>query len=183
MSEQSLRKPRTIAKTLVKTAAKKTGRPSSFDQRVADIICIRLSEGESLRQICTDPYMPDRQTIYSWMLAHPVFLDQYTRAREEQAETLADEIVAIADEDPTMTEFRDRNGEVVDIKIDSGYVAYQKQRIEARKWTASKLRPKKYGDRVAVSGVEDGAPITTQDVTSSRLFELIKNAELKARGG
>ena len=182
MSEPKPRTPRTKAKTLSKTPVKKIGRPSSFDQKVANIICIRMSEGDSLRKICTDPMMPDRQTVYSWMLTHPIFLDQYTRAREEQAETLADEIVSIADEDPSMTEFRDKQGNLVDIKIDSGYVNYQRLRIESRKWTASKLRPKKYGDRVAVTGVENGAPITTQDLTSSRLFELIKNAELKARG-
>jgi hypothetical protein len=127
--------------------------------------------------------MPDRTVVYDWLLRDPDFANRYTRAREEQAETLADEIIAIADENPVLNEIRDREGNVVDIKIDSGYVAYQKQRIDARKWTAMKLKPKKYGERLAMEGVEGGAPITTSDISTTRLAEVIKNLELKTRAG
>lgn len=139
-----------------------TGRQSEFTQEVADIICHRLAGGESLRSICSDPAMPVAQTIYNWMAKRPEFMEQYTRAREAQADTLADEIIAIADEDPEINEIRDKNGDVIDIKIDSGYVAYQKQRIEARKWTAMKLRPKKYGDRVVHAG-DDENPLVVEN--------------------
>jgi len=165
------------------TTKPKLGRPSSYEQKVADIICIRLSGGDSLRKICADAGMPAIQTVYSWMMARPAFLEQYAHAREEQADTLADEIIAIADENPVLNEIRDREGNVVDIKIDSGYVAYQKQRIDARKWTAMKLKPKKYGERLAMEGVEGGAPITTSDISTTRLAEVIKNLELKTRAG
>jgi hypothetical protein len=42
-------------------------------------------------------------TIYrlDWS-SYPVFADQYARAREEQADTLADEIQALSDEPPRM---------------------------------------------------------------------------------
>jgi hypothetical protein len=84
-----------------------------------------------------------------------MFAEQYTRAREEQAETHADEIVSIADETPQTVMVLDKNGEALDIKLDSAYIQWQRQRIDARKWTASKLRPKKYGDRVVHAGDEE----------------------------
>jgi hypothetical protein len=127
--------------------------------------------------------MPDRTVIYDWLLRHPEFANQYARAREEQADTLADEIIAIADESPETVEVRDKNGKVLDIKIDSGYVNYQRQRIDARKWTAMKLKPKKYGDRVALEGVEDGAAIKTEDTNANKFLEVIRNMEMTKRAG
>ena len=127
--------------------------------------------------------MPAQSTVYDWLLRFPEFAEQYTRAREEQADTLADEIIAIADESPETVEVRDKEGNVIDIKIDSGYVGYQKQRIEARKWTAMKLKPKKYGDRVAVEGVEGGAAIKTEDTNANKFLEVIRNMEMTKRAG
>lgn len=56
------------------------------------------------------------------------FRDQYARAREDQADTYADQMVEIADteDDPQRARVR----------------------IDARKWVSSKLRPKRYGDRL-----------------------------------
>jgi hypothetical protein len=127
--------------------------------------------------------MPVQSAVYEWLLRHPEFAERYTRAREEQADTLADEIIAIADESPETVEVRDKEGNVLDIKIDSGYVNYQKQRIEARKWTAMKLKPKKYGDRVAVEGVEGGAAIKTEDTNANKFLDIIRNMEMTKRAG
>ena len=127
--------------------------------------------------------MPAQSTVYDWLLRHPEFAENYTRAREEQADTLADEIIAIADESPETVEVRDKEGNVLDVKIDSGYVNYQRQRIEARKWTAMKLKPKKYGDRVAVEGVEGGAAIKTEETGSSKFLDIIRNMEMTKRAG
>ena len=114
-------------------AKKPVGAPTTYNTHMASIICIRIAEGESLREIVKTVGMPDRTVVYDWLLRHPEFANQYARAREEQADTLADEIIAIADESPETVEVRDKEGNVIDIKIDSGYVNYQRQRIEARK--------------------------------------------------
>lgn len=152
-----------------------------FDQKVADLICMMLSEGLSLRQILkadTTGALPAQSTVYEWLLRHPAFAEQYARAREEQADTNADEILDIADEMPP--EYTDEKGRT---SLDLTYIQWQKNRIEARKWTAAKLRPKKYGDRVAVEGVEGGAPIATQDATASKFLEVIRNMEMTKRAG
>jgi len=155
-------------------------RKSTYTKQMADIICIRLSGGESLKEIVRAEGMPDRATVYRWLLEQPAFCDMYTRAREEQADTLADEIVAIADESPEVNEVKDKEGNVIDIKIDSGYVAYQKQRIEARKWTAMKLKPRKYGDKLELAG-DPNSPIKieAQVEADNFLAAILKNAELK----
>jgi hypothetical protein len=157
---------------------KKMGRPTIFSQHLADTICSRIAEGESLREICKDDDMPERVTIYRWLQADPDFCNHYTRAREDQADTLADEIIAIADESPEINEVRDKDGNVIDIKIDSGYVNYQRQRIDARKWTAMKLKPKKYGDRQILAG-DSEAPLAVQNDAMDILAAAVKNLELR----
>lgn len=125
------------------------GRPSTFTQAVADAICDRLAEGESLRAICADESMPNRATVFRWLAADQSFSDQYARAREEQAEALADDIVAIADEAEVRTL---GEGDEVVIALDPTAIARNRLRVDARKWVAAKLLPKKYGDRVEVTG-------------------------------
>jgi len=172
-----------VASNAVKpsTPAKKMGVPTTFNQKTADLICIGLSEGMSLRQILKADktgVLPAQSTVYEWLLRHPDFAEQYARAREEQADTNADEILEIADEMPP--EYTDEKGRT---SLDVTYIQWQKNRIEARKWTAAKLRPKKYGDRVALEGVEGGAPITTEDATASKFLEVIRNMEMTKRVG
>lgn len=162
-------------------APKPTGRPTKFNQQTADLICMMLSEGLSLRQILkadTTGALPAQSTVYEWLLRYPLFAEQYARAREEQADTNADEILDIADEMPP--EYTDEKGRT---SLDMTYIQWQKNRIEARKWTAAKLRPKKYGDRMAVEGVEGGAAIKTEDMGASKFLEIIKNMEMTKRAG
>lgn len=140
---------------------KKIGRPTIYSQELVDELCIRLGMGRSLRSICQDDDMPAQSQVYAWLNRYPDFQEQYARAREEQAETHADEIVDIADETPQIKEVRDKDGNVIDITLDSSYIAWQKQRIEARKWNAAKQRPKKYGDRVTHGG-DDESPVVVE---------------------
>jgi hypothetical protein len=162
-------------------APKPTGRPTKFNQQTADLICMMLSEGLSLRQILkadTTGALPAQSTVYEWLLRFPLFAEQYARAREEQADTNADEILEIADEHPP--EYTDEKGRT---SLDITYIQWQKNRIEARKWTAAKLRPKKYGDRMAVEGVEGGAAIKTEDTGANKFLEIIRNMEMSKRAG
>jgi hypothetical protein len=160
------------------------GAPTTYNRHIASVICTRIAEGESLREIVRDAGMPDRSVVYDWLLRHPEFADQYTRAREEQADTLADEIIAIADEQPEIIAVTDKKtGALIEHKLDGAFLQWQKNRIDARKWTAMKLKPKKYGDRMAVEGVEGGAAIKTEETSSGRLFEIIRNLELTKRAG
>ena len=151
----------------------KTGRPSTYTPEIASIICARLSNGEALPAICAAEGI-GVSTVYQWLQARPEFADQYARAREDQADTLAAQITALADEEPRM---------VVDDKgvarIDSAWVAWQKNRVDARKWVASKLKPKAYGERVAVAG-DPSSPIKVEaEVHAEKLLKaILENAQL-----
>jgi len=177
--------PKSITQAQGSTTPKKNpvGAPTTYNTHIATVICIRIAEGESLRQILRAEGMPVQSAVYEWLLRHPEFAEQYTRAREEQADTLADEIIAIADEQPDIVVVTDKTGKVIEHKLDGAFLQWQKNRIEARKWTAMKLKPKKYGDRVAVEGVEDGAAIKTEDVNANKFLDIIKNMEMTKRAG
>ena len=97
----------------------------------------------------------------------PEFSEQYARAREAQADKLAEETLAIADEDCTMVRAdkhgsRDDDGEGnTEVVFDATAVARNRLRVDARKWLASKMAPKKYGDKLAVGGADDLGPVQT----------------------
>lgn len=92
-------------------------------------------------------------TFYDWLKVSQENADRYTHAREAQADFIFDEIIEISDDnsnDTTVTE----NG----IVENREFVSRSRLRVDARKWIASKLKPKKYGDKVEISGNQD-API------------------------
>jgi hypothetical protein len=140
-----------------------TGRPSKYTPELGEKIANLLAEGKSLRRICdSNPDLPDRTTLLRWACdpKHP-FYDQYARGRDMQADTLADDIIDIADEATTKDE-----AQIARVRVDS------------RKWIASKLKPKRYGDKLALEGVENGAPIKVENypaMTREQALKLLKN--------
>jgi len=157
------------------------GRPSIYTEELAHEICVRLGLGESLRKICLDERIPSMATVMTWLTKKPEFLEQYTRAREIQAETQFDELIDIVDQPPELSHITDKNGELVEVKFDSSYVAWMKLRVDTRKWTAARMAPKKYGEQKTPEQVHDMTVIDVNvrdmmDVAVKRL-ELIRIAE------
>lgn len=135
-------------------------RKSEFKQEVADEICRRLIEGESLRQICADEHMPVTSTVCKWLGVHEKFAEQYARAREAQADALFDEILDIADDG--QNDWMERNGEDnLGWQVNGEALQRSRLRVDARKWMAGKLRPKKYGEKIdhTLSGADGGAVV------------------------
>ena len=108
-------------------------------------ICLQISLGKSLRTICEAADLPSRVTVMEWMKVDGELAKQYATARQLQADFYADEIIEIAD-DSTVPHERAR------------------LQIDARKWLASKLKPKAYGEKIAhVGGDENDNPIRYTD--------------------
>lgn len=128
------------------------GRPSDYTEELALTICMRIADGESLRTICKSDEMPDRVTVYRWLNKHEAFRNHYARAREEQADTIFDEVLDIADDGTNDWMERSENGEKRGWLENGEALARSKIRIDARKWMAGKLRPKKYGEKSVVEG-------------------------------
>ncbi|GAA0494796.1 hypothetical protein [Tatumella punctata] len=155
---------------------KKIGRPTDYLPEVAEDICNLLMLGESLRSICKRPGMPAIRTVMNWLQRHEDFMQQYARAREIQAELLAEEIIEIAD---------DSSGDVIvdeDGREQTNHerVARSRLRVDARKWYASKLAPKRYGDKI-----QHEQSITITDLTDAELdarLQELTNAQSQPGG-
>ena len=124
------------------------GRPSSYGPEVAAAICNHISEGRSLRSFCQGEGAPHKTTVLRWLKEHDEFREAYQVARELQADMLADEVIDIADQ------------------ADDANIARLK--IDARKWTAAKLAPKKYGDKTELDGKVQLEDVTPRPTLPSR---------------
>lgn len=164
---------------------KKIGRPTDFNQAICDAICERKADGESLRSICREEAMPNKATVFRWLNKYKEFGDQYARASEEQAETLADDLIEIADKaSQPLLDFNGIpltvDGKVVMV-VDAASVNHAKLKVDARKWVASKLKPKKYGDAVNLN--HSGKIDLTDDQIELRLAQLFGKAGIVSSDG
>jgi hypothetical protein len=140
----------------------RTGRPSSYTDEIADAICEEIIEGGALYRICEREGYPSENTVYRWIEERPDFREKYMRARELQQDREADKIVVIADEtdDPNKARLQ----------------------IDARKWRASKLAPKKYGDRLDLNHSGSIERLSDEQL-DAKLAELLGKAGAAAAGG
>ena len=108
----------------------KGGRPSTYSHELVTDFCKLLATGNTLRSLCATDRFPTATTIYDWLEKYPEFSEQYARARSQQADYYAEMI------------------------IDEAFGAHDasigRLRMDALKWAASKIAPKKYGDKIEV---------------------------------
>jgi len=143
----------------IRAEAVKTGRPSIYTKDIASEICVRIGIGESLNTICKYDRMPCKATVMFWLVdavkdnASPElkeFLDQYTQAREHQANGWADETVDIADDGTNdYVEKVGKDGKYE--SLNSENIQRSRLRVDTRKWFLERLKPKKYGTQLKVN--------------------------------
>jgi hypothetical protein len=88
--------------------------------------------------------MPDRSTVYRWLLEREDLREKYAAARAWQVEHWAEEIIAIVD--------GLRGAGLGKAADDGAAVARAKLRADARRWLIARLAPRKYGADTAVRG-------------------------------
>jgi Bacteriophage Sf6, terminase small subunit-like len=146
--------------------SKRRGQQTKYTEAIADEICERLANGESLIAICTSsPHLPSEYVVRQWAIDDRAdkggigrgFASKYARARAAGYERLADEIIDISDA-PIMFEGRPDNALVQQARL----------RSDNRKWFLSKVLPKRFGDKV------------TQEITSDPSAPLLTRIELVA---
>lgn len=108
---------------------RKQGRPTKFTQELADTICERMANGETLRAVCRDIRLAP-STVIEWTMNNKEFSEHYAQARQKQADAYADMIL--------------------DEAFNSHDAQIGRLRVDALKWVASKLAPKRYGEKVEV---------------------------------
>ncbi len=129
---------------------KKMGSPVIWTQerkeQAVDLICDMIMQGKSFAAIereTTREQTPSRKEFYFWIKENENFRNKYAHACDVRSDVIFEEIIEIADNE-TETD-------------DNIIINRDKLRIDARKWIASKMNPKKYGDRIDVT--TDGAAI------------------------
>lgn len=149
---------------------KKTGRPGlDYDPETADNICAEIAgSSKSLKTICSGNGMPGVTTVYRWLRENEDFAKNYARAKTEQAELLVEEMLQIADDGINDTQ----TGEGGEPITNTDVIQRSKLRVDTRKWLASKLLPKKYGDKLDVE--HSGAVGITLEDFKKRMEEAAK---------
>ena len=119
-----------------------------FDPAIGDTICEAMTRGESLSAVLVRVKVSPG-LFYKW-LSEPTFREDYASARKVQAEIMATEIIQIAD-DASNDTYVDSDGIT---RTDNAAVARARLRVDTRKWILSKVLPKVYGDRIALTDAD-----------------------------
>lgn len=109
---------------------------TTYEAAIMEGICDRIAKGESLDKVCQGEHMPVRKTVFAWLNNIPECATMYQNALAMRGEHYADQIVDMAD---------GAIGQPTEV------VSATKLAVDARKWVAARLLPKKYGDKLDVS--------------------------------
>ena len=125
------------------------GRPTKYTAEIADEICRRLADGQTLPRICADPRMPARSTVIQWVIEdREGFSDSYRASRELQRDAWADDMVDISDDGRNDYRMKvTRGGEEIEV-FDRDNVERSKVRVSTRQWLMKVGSPQKYGDKI-----------------------------------
>lgn len=131
-----------------------------YNPKIAIQICTEIAtSAKSLKTICAK-FNISNQTLFRWIAEREDFRKLYDEAKYAQADFLAEEMLEIAD-DATRDTIITEEGAMIENKE---WTNRSKLRVDARKWIASKLKPKKYGDKIEHSGEVGIKQITGMEI-------------------
>lgn len=136
---------------------------SSPDGALAEL-CDYIVQGGHLAGFCRQKGFA-YTTALTWLQADARRSEMYARAREDRSDVLADEIVSISDEADAHAKL---DGDDVVVQFDAAAVSRNKLRVDARKWVASKLKPRTYGEKVQVD-----ATVNVREIDDAELHKRI----------
>lgn len=146
------------------TTTSNMGRPTVYTPEMAAELFAYLSMGEPLRTACGHEGMPHVATVFRWLSASNQaewgvdFREQYARAKEEAADAMAEEILYIADNQvvgEVIVTKPNKEGKLVTEVRKEDMLGHRRLQIDSRKWLASKLKPKRYGDKLDMTSGGD----------------------------
>jgi hypothetical protein len=114
-------------------------RPDLMTDSFIEDLCDWIASGNSLRAYCRKNPQYKHSTILLWASQYEDFADQYTRANICRAESKFDKIDDVVD---------DMRSKVIDPQM-------ARVEIDAIKWQAGKMNPKKYGDSIDLTSGGD----------------------------
>jgi hypothetical protein len=135
----------------------------------AALICTRIAEGFTLRQIARQITARCASEITKWAREDDAFALQYARAKEAQADHFAEEILAIADDSSNDWMEREAQDGTIVMVPNHEHINRSRLRVDSRKWLMSKMAPKKYGETLTV----DQPPTDLADLSDEQLLAIM----------
>lgn len=144
---------------IVKPAPNPVGRPTTYTPELAADVCAGLAIGNSLRTVLKADGMPAMSTWFLWLRNVNGLSEHYVRAKQEAADAMAEDILDIADDgvNDWMEDNYDQ-GKTPGYSFMGEHVQRSKLRIETRRWLMSKMKPKRYGDKLDVTSGGERLP-------------------------
>lgn len=130
---------------------------------IMELICNRIAGGEPLYKVCKDDGMPDRITFFKKCQSDSDYAKIYRQALELRGEMHADELTEMADAALNST---------------SENIQARKLQVNTRQWIISRLLPKKYGDRMTLSGDGENPLVTQLVLGAGELAAKIKGGKV-----
>ena len=127
-------------------ARKPPTKPFSEDRaKVAQQIFEGMRKGLSAYKACVAAGV--NQSVFNlWLRDDVDMATEYARAREDLIERIANEIIEISDQDVEVSP---------EGKKDWAAIQKHKLQVDTRRWLLSKLAPKRYGEKLEISGDQD----------------------------
>lgn len=123
------------------------GRPTTFTKELADKICEELALGYSMRTVCKKEGMPAMSSVFKWLRENKEFSEQYEKAKQESTDAMAEDLLDIADDGTNdWMERETENGSYTVLNTEA--ISRSRLRVDTRKWLMSKMKPKKYGEKL-----------------------------------
>ena len=132
-------------------APTKAGSPDR--RKIADLVFAGMRSGMSAFKACQVAGV-NQSTFNLWLNQDAELAAEYARAREDLIERMAQEVLELSDVDV---------GLQPDGKRDWAAVQKHKLQVDTRKWLLSKLAPKKFGDKLELTGDPD-RPLAIQKI-------------------
>lgn len=121
--------------------------------KIAAKVLEGMRGGLSAFKACKAAGVP-QSTFNLWLNNDPALAEEYARAREDLIELIAQEIIDLSDADVGLTP---------DGKKDWAAIQKHKLQVDTRKWLLSKLAPKKFGEKLELSG-DQNSPLLIQKI-------------------
>lgn len=134
---------------------------SEYTPELGDLICDRLAEGRTLRDVCRDRDIPvNERSVRRWaMNPRNPFAEQFELARTIGLLSMAEEMLEIADDSTNDWGEREGRRGVKVRMLDYEHIERAKVRIETRKWILSKALPKMFGRHLPARPEGDAAQL------------------------
>lgn len=139
--------------------------PFQWTESIEDEILDQIMEGKSFRDFLMRDraeHLPSPQTFFKHLRDNESFAKRYAQAREFQADCEFEEINEIAD-NGSNDWMENHDPDNPGYRLNGEHIQRSRLRVDVRKWRASKLAPKKYGEKLDLTHANpDGSGLTIQ---------------------